>query len=630
MDCPNVFHNALRFLTAVQNKDGSFLSYSSSSQNNFSKAIVYETNFLNAFILLLLCDLPGSKELNRIKKKLAQFILSQKSDYWSWNYWTKNSPERKTTPYPDDLDDTFCSLSALTRFDNKIISPEVFAAVVKMLTATEKKEGGPYKTWLVGTNSQKVWKDVDIAVNANIAYFLSLHDIVLPNLTIFFDKSLGEIFFTSSYYPSSIQPLYFISRFYRGKRREKIVDLISQERTKKGQFNNPLDTALAILLFFNLNVENQFLERDIELLLATQKDGVWDAYGFCLDPSRRGEKYFAGSSPLTTVFCLLALYQYEERNKKGKLTKQEKEQQKYFDTIIDSVTRFFESKDRLIKKQGLKILKKIIAKDTRRHIPLFPHFFYQALGAKHKNITEKVLVQLGVANVFGWIAYTIYDDFLDEEGDPSLLSVANISLRETAKIFSAFENKNISKLYSEILDTIDAANIWEIHKCRDISNIPKIFPERKLAEKSVGHLLGPLTILLLMGTQQKNKEFIHIREFFIHFLIAKQLNDDAHDFVEDLQKGNITLVGKLLLERRGKKKKNDISYLKSLFWSDVVDNVVHLIYKHVTKAKKELNKITLVENKYIFFTMVEEFEKAAEKVREEKKNVTDFLKIYHK
>src|SRR4030095_7089120 len=114
--------------------------------------------------------LPATAKLAYLQNKIAKFLLLHKSEFWSWNYWQRNSHEAKELPYPDDLDVTFCALAALSHYDKKLISGDVFAYIVQLLTATEKKEGGPYRTWLVAKNAPAVWRDVDLAVNSNIAY----------------------------------------------------------------------------------------------------------------------------------------------------------------------------------------------------------------------------------------------------------------------------------------------------------------------------------------------------------------------------------------------------------------------------------------------------------------------------
>src|SRR3990167_4386977 len=106
------------------------------------------------------------KKFNKIKKKFFCFLPPQKSSSWTFNYWAKNSKEYKTLPYPDDLDDTFCTLSALCNYDKNLIDGKVLAKITRLLEQQEIRIGGPYKTWIVPTTSPKIWYDVDLVVNS--------------------------------------------------------------------------------------------------------------------------------------------------------------------------------------------------------------------------------------------------------------------------------------------------------------------------------------------------------------------------------------------------------------------------------------------------------------------------------
>ena len=133
-------NKGLEYLSSAQQKDGSFLSLSSPSEDNFSNAIIYQTTFLNIFILLFLTDLSKTDSLFIISKKLKTFLLSQKTEFWSWNYLTRDSLDSKNKIYPDGLDVTFCALTALSRYDKNLITSAIFVNIVQMLTATEKKK----------------------------------------------------------------------------------------------------------------------------------------------------------------------------------------------------------------------------------------------------------------------------------------------------------------------------------------------------------------------------------------------------------------------------------------------------------------------------------------------------------
>jgi hypothetical protein len=139
---------AAAFLKSAQEDDGGFTSWSSFDPN-FQSVISYKTTFFPSLILGAIGPCV-EQEFDDIKQRIVNFLLAQRSQQWTFNYWQKESLEYEQLPYPDDLDDTFCALSSMYKFDPGLITGEALAAAINVLTAQEVKPGGPYRTWLVG------------------------------------------------------------------------------------------------------------------------------------------------------------------------------------------------------------------------------------------------------------------------------------------------------------------------------------------------------------------------------------------------------------------------------------------------------------------------------------------------
>src|SRR5438876_3918375 len=148
-------------------------------------------------------------------------------------------------PYPDDLDDTFCALSALRLHDPDLVNEAALGRVVHLLVALETQVGGPYRTWIAPEDAPAVWRDVDLAVNANIAYFLRLTGTTLPGLTAIMEQGIMAKTLSSPYYPSLYPVAYFVARAYQGP---EGVALANQLRSlqKNDHWGTPLQTALAL------------------------------------------------------------------------------------------------------------------------------------------------------------------------------------------------------------------------------------------------------------------------------------------------------------------------------------------------------------------------------------------------
>lgn len=648
MDTDEVLRKGISFLANEQQKNGGFLSLSSSQTNDFKRAKKYHSTFLASLIFSATTILPKTPELGKLHKNIAQFLLSQKSAYWSFNYWERGSKESTALPYPDDLDDTFCALSALYLYDADTIDGEVLGKIATLLTATEEKEGGPYRTWLVHDDAPREWKDIDLAVNNNIAYFLFLQGVSLPSLKKLTEKAIQNEDYTSQYYPITYPIIYFISRWYKGKGSNDMKDFLLKKQ-KNGIWENPLYTALAVSSLINLGEHPEELSDAIEYIIKNQKkDGSWGPCAFCMDPAIDRKNYYAGSSALTTAFCLEAISKWKVESEKLKVRNenrvQREPQEEMSKNIIKEVRQRFAALDDDLKKQLETALKRVQKMDKDKHIVLLPHLFFKSMRTDlQQKFAEaydrkEIISSLCRANIYGWIAYTIYDDFLDEEGDPRALSAATLCLRELTAIFERIApgNPAIARMFHRTVDTIDAANTWETSNCRDkeMKKVPDYGNLERLADRSLGHSLGPVSILILLGYDRDAPETRALTEFFTHYLIARQLNDDAHDWEDDLKKGHINAVGARILKKTravdvaSAQKNDDYTALESVFWHTVIDDVCGEITRHANKARKAITRIRSVADPALFTAILAGPEAMVAKTKKEKVETLKFLRSF--
>lgn len=627
------------FLERTQMRNGCFASFSSSSQKKFTKTKTYRSTFPVALILSCLNEVKNIHGAEKIKKSAAKFLLAQKSEHWSFNYWARDSEESGKMPYPDDLDDTFCALAALSRHDPASVDAEALAKIISLLTFMEEKEGGPYRTWLVPPDAPGVWKDVDVAVNSNVAYFLSLQEVSLPGILSFVEKVIDTENYSSPYYPSAYPIIYFISRFYAGEKKKKVCDFLLSKQEQNGVFENSLSTALSVSALLRLGTDPKKLEKSVKYLMQGQKNGAWEAGAFCLDPTIGGKTYYAGSLALTTAFCIEALALYEKAAVKQSAANISNKKIKILhERVVGQAKKKFSALDADLRKEALGRLEKTLLGDKDGSIVLLPYFFTESLGKDGAKISDKLIQELCLANLYGWIAYTIYDDFLDDEGEPKLLSLANVCLRELTGIFSQIAQKSgdFSKIFTQTMDKLDSANAWEIANCRTKNT--RVIPEYgnliRLAERSLGHALGPLAILCSLGYSGTSPEIKHAKKFFEEYLIARQLNDDAHDWEADIKMGHINAVGSMLIKSLGKKtlpqsfSEEEIALMQGIFWRTTIDDVAAEILARVKAARKHLQKIHAIKDFSLFEKLLAPIEGATQKALEEKEQTLAFLKAY--
>jgi hypothetical protein len=316
--------------------------------------------------------------------------------------------------------------------------------------------------------------------------------------------------------------------------------------------------------------------------------------------------------------------------------------------VISTVTQRFVAIDKKVACDAKKIIDDMLLVDVAKQITLLPYLISSSIRPTHKKIPESFLISLGCASLYGWLAYTLYDDFLDDEGDPKTIPIANVSLRELTLLFTSVMSKHSEflALFKKTMDATDKANMWELTHCRfkvtktvlqfASIDIPEYGNYKYLAERSMGHALAGTAVLFSLGYRKESPEVKLLLKFFYHYIIARQLDDDAHDFVEDLKKGHINAVGALVLKSLQQTYKADtplafsqvVRLAHDVFWREIVTNVSHAILRHVAKARKAIEDNVLIEKKEVFLSILSSVEFSAERALKEHANVMGFLEVY--
>lgn len=621
-------HRALRFIATQQLTDGSFISLSS-PKTNFTKAKTYQTTFVSSLILGALAKAPGAGAKN-ICNQLVAYIQSQQNPDGSYNYWSKTAPQYTGQPYPNDLDDTFCALISLQLYDPRLITAKAMAKIIKLLLATETKIGGPYRTWLVEETSPDIWLDVDVAVNANIGYFLKLRDIKVPNLTTFLQTALYNDGLRSPYYPSAHMIIYYYARFYERSANKQLAERIERMFLEDC---TPLQDALLLTSYERLGKANSELANGVRrrLLARQQLDGSWPAEAFCIDPAIEGKTYYNGSAALTTAFVYEALTM-QPTNKVRPVTPA-----KPYKKLIDRLhTKLGNHIDESLKLLLINSCQHILQTNNGQEIVGFVEGFANGLhDSGHYRPSQ--LNDLVLASLCGWVAYTIYDDFLDDEGQPRQLPLANIAMRSSLQAFYRAV-PNSQKLVNDVFDKIDSANMWELKNCRFavssehivITKLPNYGDLHKLAERSYGHILPPLLLLQADGHDLGDKDFKLIQKVLEHYLIAKQLNDDLHDWQEDLEHGHCSYVVAILLKepaiRPGQYKTSElIDRLKKYFWQDTLITISQEVKRQLADAQVALDAQQVLNKQNVLNDLIQKSLHSIETTLQEQAEAQEFL-----
>lgn len=585
----------LLFIANQQRPDGGFLAYSVTHPTR-----TYRTTFVPSLIALALHDVPGS---GAVQKRIAKFLLAQKSADWSWNYWDRKSVHVRKTPYPDDLDDTFLALAHLWRYDKSLFTPALMARLAHLLFVTETEPGGPYVTWVADETADKAWRDVDVIVNSNIAAFLDSQGVSLPPVTTLIEDAVEQNRLVSPYYPGLLPGAYLLARWYRGSKTEKLKQLVLAQQAD-GVWSDAHQTALAMSTLLRLDYPAGELKKAAQYLARHQQtDGSWQA----------GPMYIVdveyGAPALTTALCLEALALYSKASRTSGDQSRHGEPAMADEEVINEVRSVVDNLPQAdLRRHTAVVLERILSQDTDRQIVLLPKLVAQFA---HTEVSAKTLRGLAAISLWGWMAYTGFDDFLDQEGDPKLLPSAVLAHRY---MFAAVRSTMAGNMpfqaeVTDILNRLDGANAWEASHCRGVVKRNRLFIEQlpdysdlwQLADRSLGHVIAGVGVLYDAGYASTSPEMTGLREFFRNYLIARQLNDDAHDWQDDLSRGHVNAVAVLVLQKwlegRGRTLRKGIDLatqgdtLRLIMWEHVISQVCMTIDQHIIQARAVVNEL---------------------------------------
>lgn len=331
--------------------------------------------------------------------------------------------------------------------------------------------------------------------------------------------------------------------------------------------------------------------------------------------------------------------------KKNILTTDEKNILRDIRLAIKKRVKYFSPE---LQKRVSTVIERTIVGNPDNQMSLMAHYTMRALGKKNTARTHAQVVDMGVANVFFWTAFIVYDDFWDEDeaADPRLLPVANLFARTYIEYFSNIlpEKSQFKVFFHELMDNLDAANAWETAHCRmrkegSVISVPHKLPVygdyiQKYRAAS-GHILGTIALLCMEGHKIHSVEIKNCISYFEHYLIAMQLSDDMHDWEEDLARGHIsTAVVQLLkdFEKQYQKKEihleHDMDDLRELFWYTTLPTLAKKALSHAAESRKALYSMKSIKD----FAPLEQFilypERAANEALESQKRSVEFLKNF--
>jgi hypothetical protein len=280
---------------------------------------------------------------------------------------------------------------------------------------------------------------------------------------------------------------------------------------------------------------------------------------------------------------------------------------------------------------------------------LMPQLFADQLQ-NPVGITDQQLQALGEANFFCWIATILYDDFIDEEGEPARLPIANVAYRLSLQLYrralarSPLRGSDAARrryAYVErMYDAVDRANAWEVIHTRaqvadgtiSIHALPHYGNRVVLADRAFGHAIGPM-LLVRQLPDVRPQQVRLVQSALQHYLIARQLNDDIHDWRKDLRAGQLSVVVTDMLQAiRLRPGRYDLEALVARFdrrflYRGLDRQCIRLI-EHVHACRRALAASGLTKPEGGFMRLVDDLEASAVEAQRIRADEQAFLQAY--
>ncbi|HET9411812.1 MAG TPA: hypothetical protein VFO38_03125 [Candidatus Saccharimonadales bacterium] len=290
-----------------------------------------------------------------------------------------------------------------------------------------------------------------------------------------------------------------------------------------------------------------------------------------------------------------------------------------------------------LRSQALQFLGRINKADANGEIAFMARYTAEAFGV---SIAPEHLNQLGEANIYGWIAYSIYDHIIDNESRPVLLPVANVAMRLALagyqRMFPA--DHPLQRHISECFNQVDEANAWELKHCRfTVSNkiihiqpLPNYQQHAVLARRTGIHVLGSMAAIYMSPIAHNQFIINDLAEGLHHYLIARQLCDDIHDWQQDLAAGHISaVVAQLLQYSNVTPATYDLAQLSQFLrhtFLHTIALVIDPINAHIHMAANHFKKAGCKPGK--LFGLVERLKSVTDTTVREQARFLEFSKTY--
>lgn len=494
------------------------------------------------------------------------------------------------------------------------------ARILHTIPSLEVRPGGPYRLPNISSAA------CDLGWQVLIGALLATYGVSLPSIDGMIDDALGKSAFSSAWMEEA-QILYYASFFYRGKKIEMLREYLTQRSITRVGMCSRLFTLIAFVR----------LGGDTEVLMSFLR-----------------EELFITTCPLHGSASLCAALWLEAEYVDGQMMQFAAESKTMFSLqeqeMIDKIREKLAISVAPLGPRGAAVargeVEKTLAANEDKQMSLISAYVRKALGSRGVCFSDDLIAELGLANVYFWTAFIVYDNFWDddEKADPKTLPVANFFTRHFLAFFDAYFVKMDTEYRAFVrvlMDRVDAANSWEVICARAIVKdgvffVPKDLPRygdyEKKYDPTSAHILGPVALFLALGEPITSSAVSDLVEYFRCYLIPMQINDDLYDWKEDLQRGCLSTVVVMLLEDLGLPESFHLNHdkveLERVFWFKTLPRACDVALRYLACSRAALKRILLIEDYQPLETYIDRIEASIRLALHNQKASLDFLEEY--
>ena len=189
--------------------------------------------------------------------------------------------------------------------------------------------------------------------------------------------------------------------------------------------------------------------------------------------------------------------------------------------------------------------------DFSQVVALLPHYLSDLLP-----LPAEILRQLGAAHLYGWWYYYVQDELLDGAAPPANLLGGHLALLKMLDIYTKLGLPHTPCWQDfQRLSLISAAAYAREMKTR-VASLAELTPERLrlwnvdlIIERAAPFYFNTIAQLHLTGISPTQPLHGDLLAALKAFTAARQIGDDAGDWIDDLQQGHLNYVSAQLIRQ---------------------------------------------------------------------------------